>query len=108
VHPGGGLILPIDAHPDLVYRLDGAPWRPRIQGYDAPFSMNKADSFTLHFNGAGSYIRGQNAQRLFDDSRSYYNEDPAFNIRYGVKVPNAGVKIRVLTQNGTSMRIKIS
>jgi len=107
-HPGGGLILPIDAHPDLVYRLDGLPWRPRIQGYDAPFGLNKADSFTLHVNGAASYIRGQNGQRLFDDSRSYYREDLAANMRYGVKVANAGVKIRVLTQNGTSMRIQIS
>ncbi|OLE26987.1 MAG: hypothetical protein AUG44_11305 [Actinobacteria bacterium 13_1_20CM_3_71_11] len=55
-----------------------------------------------------SYIRGQNGQRLFDDSRSYYNEDLASNTRYGVKVPHNGVKIRVLTQNGTSMRIRIS
>ena len=59
-HPGGGLILPIDAHPDLIYRLDGGPWRPRIQGYDAPFGLAKADSFTLHNNGMASYIRGQN------------------------------------------------
>jgi immune inhibitor A len=107
-HPGGGLILPIDAHPDLVYRLDGNPWRPRIQGYDDPFSLLKADSYTLHFNSAGSYIRGQNGQPLFDDSRSYYREDLSAGVRYGVKVPNNGVKIRVLSEDGTSMRVRIS
>ena len=107
-HPGGGLILPIDAHPDLVYRLDGNPWRPRIQGYDDPFSLTKADSFTLHFNGAGSYLRGQNGQPLFDDSRSYYREDLTAGVRYGVKVPHNGVQVRVLSHDGTSMRVRIS
>ena len=33
-----------------------------------------------------SYIRGQNGQRLFDDSRSYYNEDIASNTRYGSEI----------------------
>jgi immune inhibitor A len=107
-HPGAGLILPIDAHPDLIYRLDGLPWRPRIQGYDAPFSKAKADSFTLHFNGRASYIRGQDGQPLFDDSRSYYSEDLAAGVRYGVKVPKNGVKIRVLSEDGTSARVRIS
>jgi immune inhibitor A len=108
VHFGGGLILPVDAHPDLVYRLDGQPWRPRIQGYDSPFSLAKADSFTLHNNGAASYIRGKAGVPLFDDSRSYYAEDNAANVHYGVKVPNDGVKIRVVSQDGTSARIRVN
>ena len=58
-HPGQGLILPIDSHPQPIYRLDGQPWRGRIQTYDAPFSLQQADSFTLHLNGQASYIRGQ-------------------------------------------------
>ena len=63
-HPGEGLILPIDAHPRTIYTLDGDPWRPRIQMYDATFGLQKADSFTLHsqFTGHASYIRGQAAQ----------------------------------------------
>jgi immune inhibitor A len=52
-HPGGGEILPIDANPRAIYRLDGKPWRPRIQGYDAPFSLQKSDSFTLHAQETG-------------------------------------------------------
>lgn len=103
---GQGEVLPIDSHPAPIYRLDGKPWRGRIQTYDAPFSLEKADSFTLHAQetGRASYIRGQAAQPVFDDRRQYwYPQLPTV----GVKVPNAGVRMRVLTQNGTSMRVRI-
>ncbi len=50
-HNGEGLILPIDSHPAPINRLDGQVWRNRIQLYDATFGTQKADSFTLHFNG---------------------------------------------------------
>jgi immune inhibitor A len=106
VHPGEGEILPIDANPRPIYRLDGQPWRPRIQTYDAPFSLEKSDSFSLHMpNGQLSYIRGQDAVPVFDDRRSYW--DPV-QPNVGVKVPAAGVRIAVQKQDGTSMRIKIS
>jgi immune inhibitor A len=103
-HPGQGLILPVDSHPRAVFNLTGAPWRSRIQVYDAPFSLKKAPSFTLHVNGQPSYIRGQDAQPLFDDSREYL--DPALP-GAGVDVPDTGTRIRVLSVNGTSMRIRI-
>ena len=106
-HPGNGEVLPIDANPRPIYRLDSKPWRPRIQGYDAPFSLQKSDSFTLHAQetGQASYIRGQAAVPVFDDRNSYW--DPALPTA-GVKVPNAGVRIQVQRQDGTSMRIRIS
>ena len=104
-HPGGGEILPIDSHPAPIYNLAGLPWRGRIQTYDAPFSLEKADSFTLHLNGQASYIRGQAAQPLFDDTRSYWS---AVQPRVGVTPAGAGVTIRVLSQTGTSMRIRIA
>jgi immune inhibitor A len=105
-HPGQGEVLPIDANPRPIYRLDGKPWRGRIQTYDAPFGLEKSDSFTLHAQetGAASYIRGQAAQPLFDDRREYW--DPALPY-VGVKVPHVGVTIRVTQQSGTSMRIRI-
>ena len=68
-HAGSGMALIVDAHPQPIYKLDGLPWRERVQIYDAPFSQTKAHSFTLHVNGAPSYIRGQNAQPVFDDTR---------------------------------------
>jgi immune inhibitor A len=105
VHPGQGLNLYIDSHPDTIYRLDGTPWRTRIQIYDAPFSLTKADSMTLHYNGTASYIRGQAGQPVFDDTKNYF--DPNLP-DHGVTVRNAGVKIQVLSQNGTTAKIKIS
>ena len=104
-HPGNGRNLYIDSRPAPLYNLTGAAWRARVQVYDAPFGLSKADSFTLHINGAPQYIRGQNAQPLFDDTKQYwYAELP----NHGVKVPAVGVKIRVLSQNGTSIRIRVS
>ena len=105
-HPGQGLILPIDAHPTPIYRLDGNIWRGRVQTYDAPFSLERADSFTLHIEGTGraSYIRGKAAEPVFDDRRAYWTPEQPF---VGVKVPNAGVRIRVQSQLGTSMKIRI-
>ena len=84
-HPGQGLVLPIDSHPQPIYHLDGQPWRGRIQTYDAPFSLEKARLVhAAHRTGGPSYIRGQDAQPMFDDSRSYWN--PA-QPTVGVKVP---------------------
>jgi len=103
-HPGEGLILPIDSHPQALFNLTGAPWRSRIQVYDAPFSVNAPKSFTLHLNGQPSYIRGQGAQPVFDDSRSY--QDPAIP-RVGVDVPDTNTRIKVLSTSGTSMRISV-
>ncbi len=104
-HPGEGEILVIDAHPRPIFRLDGLPWRSRIQVYDAPFSLTKAKSFTLHVNGQASYIRGQDAQPVFDDSRAYW--DPTIP-QVGVKVPDTGTRIRVVSVDGTSMKIRVS
>ncbi|MGH2477207.1 MAG: immune inhibitor A domain-containing protein [Candidatus Limnocylindrales bacterium] len=104
-HPGEGEILVIDAHPQPIFRIDGPPWRSRVQIYDAPFSLTRARSFTLHVNGRASFIRGQNAQPVFDDSRPYwFPEIP----QTGVKVPETGTRIRVASVDGTSMRIRVS
>ncbi|RSN46093.1 protease [Amycolatopsis sp. WAC 04197] len=103
-HLGSGLILPIDAHPAPIYNIEGVPWRSRIAGYDMPFSLRKADSFTLHVNGKPSYIRGQNAVPLFDDTGTFlFPEQP----NAGVLLPATGTTIRVLSQHGTSMRIRV-
>lgn len=105
VHPGKGLNLYVDAHPAPLYNLAGQPWRNRIQLYDAPFSLTRADSFRLNVNGRPSYIRGQAAQPVFDDTKNYGGIEA---LGQGVEVANAGVKIQVTKQNGTSMTIKVS
>jgi len=104
-HPGEGLILPVDAHPRPLVALDGALWRPRVAGYDATFGRQKADSFTLHRNDRASYIRGQAAQPVFRDDKSWWN---ARQPTESVKVPDTGTTIKVLTQKGTTMKVKVS
>jgi len=109
-HPGRGLVLPVDANPQVLYNLQGQAWRGRIQTYDAPFGLEKSDSFYLTAGGRKSYIRGAAAKPLFDDSnpdRYFQPFADAGQPRTGVKVAGAGVKIRVLQQNGTSMRIRV-
>ena len=106
VHPGTGRNLIIDANPAPITNIvTGAPWRARVQMYDAPFSKHKADSFTLHTNGKPSYIRGQSAKPVFDDTKKYwFSELP----NHGVKLPAAGVKVRVLQEKGTTMKVKFN
>ncbi|WP_088977032.1 immune inhibitor A domain-containing protein [Micromonospora coxensis] len=104
-HPGEGRNMIIDAHPRPIYNLTGQPWRARVQVYDAPFSLKKADSFTLHINSQPQYIRGQAAQPLFDDTKKYWYEELP---NHGVKLPATGTKIRVLEQNGTSLKVRFS
>ncbi|NUR06064.1 MAG: M6 family metalloprotease domain-containing protein [Nocardioidaceae bacterium] len=106
-HPGEGLILPVDSHPAPINRLDGRIWRPRVAGYDAPFGLEKADSFTLHLGDAAdtaSAIHGQAAAPVFHDNTSYWDARQPTN---SVKVPNNGVNIKVLSQQGTAMDIRV-
>ncbi|MBQ1026328.1 immune inhibitor A domain-containing protein [Micromonospora sp. C95] len=104
-HPGEGRNMIIDAHPRPIYNLTGQPWRARIQVYDAPFSLKKADSFTLHLNSQPQYIRGQAAQPLFDDTKKYWFPELP---NHGVKLPATGTKIKVLKQNGINTKVRFS
>ena len=105
VHPGEGLILPVDANPRAIPMMGGGYWRTRVAGYDSTFGLEKSDSITLHVAGAANYIRGQAAVPVFRDDKSYYD---AATPAASVKVPDTGTTIRVLTQDGTSMGIKVS
>lgn len=110
-HNGSGLILPIDANPQPFYNLQGQPWRGRIQTYDAPFGLQKSDSFYLTSGTQRSYIRGRAANPLFDDSDPNRYFQPYVDAglpRVGVKVAGAGVQIQVLSQSGTSMQVRIN
>jgi immune inhibitor A len=104
-HPGSGRNLYVDSRPVPLYRLDGLPWRARVQVYDAPFSLVKGDSFDLHQNSVLMHIHGQPAASTFDDTQTYwYAELP----NHGVILPAVGVKIRVLNENGTSIKIRVT
>ena len=76
---------PIDAHPAPQLKSTGAPWRTRVQVFDAPFSLQNAASFTLHdtVTGEPHHIKGQPYNRFFDDTQSYW--DPI--------IPTSSVKV---------------
>lgn len=103
-HPGHGLVLPVDAHPDVLRTTEGQIWRGRIQVYDAPFSTKRASSLTLHVDGEPSYLWGLDPQPLFDDTRSYVRSAlPSV----GVQTPGLGVRLRVTKQQSTSMTVRL-
>ncbi|QYJ05609.1 immune inhibitor A [Nocardioides panacisoli] len=109
-HPGHGLVLPVDAHPEVDYNLEGEAWRGRIQTYDAPFGKERVDSFPLHVDGKRSYVRGGKGNNVFKDNdpdRYYAPYAEAGMERIGVKVAGAGVKIKVLKQKGPRMTIRV-
>ena len=67
-------------------------------------------SFTLTAGGRPSLVRGRAANPLFDDSDPNRYFQPFVDAglpRVGVKVAGVGVKIRVLQQSGTGMRIRV-
>ncbi|MGO4596146.1 immune inhibitor A domain-containing protein [Terrabacter sp. 2RAF25] len=104
VHPGEGLILPVDANPEPRALSDGTALRPRIAGYDAPFSTQQSDTFTFHKNGAAFEVKGAAAKPVFNDGGTFWYSQTATT---GVKVPNNGVNIGIEKQFGTSMQIKV-
>ncbi len=106
-HPGGGLILPIDAHPEPMYRADGALWRPRIQSYDSTFSIEDTDALTLHWLSEPSFHESQPGVRAFNDLYDYWTEA---NPYHSVRVPKTGTEIYIhnTSAHGNFMKIKVS
>jgi immune inhibitor A len=104
-HPGHGEILPIDAHPQPLWRLDGGAWRGRVALYDATFGLQRTDPLVLHFNEQRNVIRSQRGNPLFDDSKSYYDDRTPYT---SVIVPNTGTKIQVLKESVGRMTVKVT
>jgi len=89
-HPGEGLLLPVDAHPEAMIRADGGVWRNRMQTYDSTFTLEPTDAITLHWRSEPSDHPSLPAVPMFDDRLSYY--DPV-NPWGSVIVPNTGTQI---------------
>jgi immune inhibitor A len=102
-HPGGGLILPIDAHPVISKFANGHQMRPRILAYDATFTTKRTQSITLHefSTGSAGTIPSMPGNPTFDDSQSYWvkkaGSDGTYKAKWNsVKVPTWGVKIQLI------------
>ncbi len=99
-HPGGGLVLPVDAHPAHLMTPEGHLLPPRIQTYDSTFGLEPTDPLALH-RMSTDLLRYPSlpAQPLFDDTRSYWSGG-ASGGHYqpgwiSVDVPKTGTTIRV-------------
>jgi immune inhibitor A len=107
LHPGQGLLLPIDAHFDALYRVDGPIWRNRIQTYDSTFTLTKTDGIpNIHQAGVLSPVPSLAAVKVFDDRILYW--DPA-NPQGSVKNPNTGTQIRIqsISAQNSFMQIEV-
>ncbi|MGW3284480.1 immune inhibitor A domain-containing protein [Streptomyces sp. NPDC001002] len=107
VHPGEGLILPIDSHPKPLKWSDGTLMRNRVQAYDSPFSWYPTDSVTLHKADVATKIKSQFGVPLFDDGRSTYYD--ASNPLAGVKVTDTNTSIRIIDEpfSGSTIKVKV-
>ncbi len=105
-HPGGGLILPIDAHPNMLRRPNGTVWPARVQAFDSTFSFEPTDAITLHRDGVPVSIPSQAGVPVFDDKNQYWN--PLTPLA-GVKNPNSGTQIRIksISAQGSFMQVQI-
>ncbi|GLW71961.1 protease [Kitasatospora phosalacinea] len=106
-HLGGGLILPVDAHPKALRFADGSVTNGRSQPYDATFSLKPTTSFTLHKAGVATVVPSEPAVPVFDDRSGVY-DDPALP-QLGVKVPDTNTRIEVVreTQGGKLTTVKV-
>jgi immune inhibitor A len=102
----GGLLLPIDAHPELMYREDGAIWRNRVQTYDSTFGLEPTNPITLHWEGEASEHPSLPAVPIFDDRDSHYN---TANPMGSVLHPDTGTQIRIqsISALGTFMQVQV-
>ena len=65
----------------------------------------RTDAFYLHLNSELNKIKARRRSRSSTTAATYwYAEAPGA----GVKVPNAGVRIRVINQNKTTMWVKLT
>lgn len=106
-HPGGGLILPIDAHPNALLRPNNTVWRARVQSYDSTFTFSPTDGMTLHVNGVESVIPSLSGVSVFNDATDFW--DPASPLA-NVVTPNTGTTIRIksISAQGGFMQVAVN
>ncbi|MGW7691960.1 immune inhibitor A domain-containing protein [Streptomyces asiaticus] len=107
VHPGSGLILPVDAHPAAEKWADGALMRNRIQAYDSPFSRLPSDGFTLHNDGKAAKVKPKPGIPVFDDHKGTYWDKS--NPTGSVKIADTNTRIKILKElpGGSTMTVQV-
>ncbi len=122
-HPGGGEVLPIDAHPEFLHWPNGDLARPRIASFDSTFGLENTDQVTLQRElGEGNVeklvIPTRPAVSTFDDTQSWWSNSDGHAATgdhqgryqpgwYGVDVPQTGTTIEVTSTNGSLLNFDI-
>ena len=118
-HPGEGLLLPIDAHPEILNWDDsGDTARPRIQSYDSTFGLDRTDAMVLHNLSTDDTLTVPSlpAARVFNDDLSYWRNgdegDAPDDGRYqaewsSVNNPHTGTVIKVASVSSQNQFMQI-
>ncbi len=101
VHPGYGQILPVDAHPDVIYRpfKRSRAWSPTWQSWDATFGLS-GHTITLHDRNRAGRTFGESYYAppvsMFDDSvrGAYYRAKKA--PQNSVITPGSGLQVTIV------------
>jgi immune inhibitor A len=118
-HPGRGLILPIDSHFKTFNWKSGDVARPRLQSYDATFTLDPTKELSLFNVGDKLLVPSHKAKSVFDDSIRYWTKDDPGDApgdgRYqaawnSVKNPHTGTIIKILRiyHNDELMDIRVN
>ena len=119
-HPGEGLILPIDAHPQFFHHADGQLMRGRVASFDSTFGLEPTDAITITKDSVPVTIPSRPAVPVFDDTKDWWfnaDEHAATGSHVGrhqpgwlgVKVPKTGTTIRVksVSAQGSMMQVEV-
>ncbi|MFG3494404.1 immune inhibitor A domain-containing protein [Streptomyces sp. NPDC047928] len=106
-HPGEGMLLPVDAHPEPMRWSDGSPMSNKISPYDAAFGWFPLPGFTLHRQDVPTRIPRRAGNPVFDDHRGvyWYEEN-----KYGsVRTRDTNTRIAVVGQSrdGSSVTVLV-
>ncbi|WP_326582463.1 immune inhibitor A [Streptomyces sp. NBC_00481] len=107
VHPGTGLVLPVDSHPAALKWADGTVMRSRIQSYDSPFSLYRTDGLKLHKADVLTKIPSSKGVSTFNDRTStYYDEASPLA---GVKITDTNTKIKIVKEakDGSTISVQV-
>ncbi|WP_199837366.1 immune inhibitor A domain-containing protein [Streptomyces caniscabiei] len=107
VHPGTGLVLPVDSHPAALKWADGTVMRSRIQSYDSPFSLYRTDGLKLHKDDVLTRIPSSKGVSTFNDRTStYYDETTPLA---GVKITDTNTKIKIVKEakDGSTISVQV-
>ena len=108
-HPGGGLVLPVDARPAPVTFAGGFLLGNRRQPFDATFGQEATDKVTFHRNGVATDVPSSPGIPTFSDSdpNRYWSSANPWN---SVKVAGTGTSMTVTStrDGGNELQVHVA